>query len=154
MQVVAPSWYNRCWHILGWNYQPKEQWPLPALIYLVHLLGTSQLQQQGHGEWAAYCFCWLERHFPPRQFSSERGKKKKKRKQNPVGVVKYQSYLRYREMKFWGSLILFFTVGVPVEWDLLVISIIQIIKVSWFAWNEQPGDSHERLIARGSLCSF
>lgn len=60
----------------------------------------------------------------------EREEKKKKRKQNPVGVVKYQSYLRYREMKFWGSLILFFTVGVPVEWDLLVISIIQIIKVS------------------------
>lgn len=80
MQVVAPCWYNRCWHIPGWNYQPKEQCPLPALIYLVHLLGTSQLQQQGHGEWAAYCFCWLERHFPPRQFSSERGKKKKKKK--------------------------------------------------------------------------
>lgn len=36
--------------------------------------------------------------------------------------------------KVWGILLLYFTVGVPDEWDLLVIS----TGIFWFAWNEQP----------------
>lgn len=54
----------------------------------------------------------LERCFPASYFSLEKA----------VGLVKYHSLLRYRKIKFWGSLLLFFTVGVPDEWDLLVIS--------------------------------
>lgn len=63
------------------------------------------------------------------------------RKRKAVGLVKYRCHLRYRKIKFWASLIIFFTVGVPVVWDLLVISVIRVIRIFWFAWNEQPGNT-------------
>lgn len=51
------------------------------------------------------------------------------RKREPVGLVKYHFHLTYKKIKFQGNLIIFLTAGVPVEWELLVISIIQVIRI-------------------------
>lgn len=128
----------RWWHLLGTTgadtfldettSQRSSGLCLLSFILYISLAPLSSSSKGMVNEQLIVFAGWRDIFLP--DSSAQREGRKKKRKQNPVGVVKYQSYLRYREMKFWGSLILFFTVGVPVEWDLLVISIIQIIKVS------------------------